>query len=376
MVVNLLLLRGNIGRPGAGACPVRGHSNVQGDRTMGVWEKPPADLLDRLSVEFDIVPPTAHGLDTVDTLKAMASGNIKVLVAMGGNFVAATPDTAFTEAALRRCELTVQISTKLNRSHVVTGAAALILPVLGSTEQDRQPGGMQFVTVENSMGVVTKSRGVLAPASEHLRSEVRVVAELAEAVVGSTSRLNWRQLADDYDRIRDRIARVIPGFEDFNDILDTADELELPNPVRDRGEFPTPGGRAQFTVNSLAAVVVPAGHFLLTTIRSHDQFNTTVYSGNDRYRGISASRDVVLMNPDDMAAAGVAPGVRVDVVSGLPTDERAVRAVAVVPYAIPRGCVAMYYPEANPLVPISAVAAGSNTPAYKSVPVRIARSPG
>ncbi|MEE4186392.1 MAG: FdhF/YdeP family oxidoreductase [Gammaproteobacteria bacterium] len=373
-VVNFLLLKGNFGRPGAGACPVRGHSNVQGDRTMGVWEKPDSDLLDRLSVEFDFVPPAAHGLDTVDTLRAMAAGDIKVLVAMGGNFVAATPDTAYTEAALRRCELTVQISTKLNRSHVVTGATALILPVLGSTEQDRQPGGEQFVTVENSMGVVTKSRGVLAPASEHLRSEVRVVAELAESVLGSTSRLNWRQLADDYDRIRDRIARVIPGFEDFNDVLDTADELELPNAVRDRGEFPTATGRAHFTVNSLAAVVVPPGHFLLTTIRSHDQFNTSVYSVNDRYRGISASRDVVLMNPDDMAAAGLAAGVRVDVVSGLPADERAVCDLAVVPYGIPAGCVAMYYPEANPLVPISAVAVGSNTPAYKSVPVRITRS--
>jgi len=373
-VINFLLLKGNFGRPGAGACPVRGHSNVQGDRTMGVWEKPTGDLLDRLSIEFDFVPPADHGLDTVGTLKAMAAGDIKVLVAMGGNFAAATPDTAFTETALRRCELTVQISTKLNRSHVVTGGAALILPVLGSTEQDRQPGGMQFVTVENSMGVVTKSRGVLEPPSEHLRSEVRVVAELAESVLGSTSKLKWRQLADDYDRIRDLIARVIPGFEEFNDILDTDDELELPNAVRDRGEFQTPDGRAHFTVNSLAAVVVPAGHYLLTTIRSHDQFNTTVYSVNDRYRGLSASRDVVLMNPDDMAAAGFAAGARVDVASGVPANERSIRDVAVVAYGIPRGCVAMYYPEANPLVPISAVAAGSNTPAYKSVPVRITGS--
>ena len=372
-VINFLLLKGNLGRPGAGACPVRGHSNVQGDRTMGVWEKPSPDLLDRLSVEFDFVPPSAHGLDTVGTLKAMAAGDIKVLVAMGGNFVAATPDTAFTEAALRRCELTVHISTKLNRSHVVTGNAALILPVLGSTERDRQPGGEQFVTVENSMGVVTKSRGVLAPASEHLRSEVRVVAELAEAVLGSTSKLNWRNMADDYDRIRDRIARVVPGFEDFNERLDDADELELPNAVRDGREFLTPSGKAHFTVNSLAAVVVPPGHYVLTTIRSHDQFNTTVYSDNDRYRGISASRDVVLMNPADMEAAGFAAGTRVDVASGLPTDERRIRDVAIVPYGIPQGCVAMYYPEANPLVPISAVAAGSNTPAYKSVPVRIAR---
>lgn len=372
-VVNFLLLKGNLGRPGAGACPVRGHSNVQGDRTMGVWEKPTPDLLERLGREFDFTPPARHGLDTVGALQAMAAGDVKVLVALGGNFVGATPDTRFTEAAVRRCALTAHISTKLNRSHLVAGQTALILPVLGSSEQDRQPTGEQFVTMENSMGVVTKSQGVLPPASEFLRSEVRVVAELAESVLGSSARLKWRDLADDYDRIRDRIAKVVPGFESFNDVLDEADELELPNPVRDRREFPTATGKAQFTVNSPAAEVAPADHYLLTTLRSHDQFNTTVYSATDRYRGISASRDVVFMNPADLQAAGCKPGDRVCVSSGAPGDRRSIAGLTAVPYAIPRGCVAMYYPEANLLVPVAAVAVGSNTPAYKSVPVRITR---
>lgn len=372
-VINFLLLRGNLGRPGAGACPVRGHSNVQGDRTMGVWEKPDAALLERLAQEFEFEPPTAHGLDTVDTLHAVAAGRVKVLIAMGGNFVGATPDTAFTEATVRQCALTVQVSTKLNRSHVVTGETALILPVLGSSEIDRQPSGPQLVTAENSMGMVTASRGVLEPASEYLRSEVWVVAELAEAVLGSTSRLKWRALAENYDRIRDHIARVVPGFDEFNERLDEAGELELPNAVRDARRFHTASGKAEFTVHPLEYARAPVGHYLLTSIRSHDQFNTTVYSDADRYRGIKTGRDVVFMNPADLAAAGLAPDDRVSV-SSADAGERCINNLRVVPYNIPAGCVAMYYPEANPLVPLAAVAAGSNTPAYKSVPVRIAAS--
>jgi molybdopterin-dependent oxidoreductase alpha subunit len=372
-VINFLMLRGNLGRPGAGACPVRGHSNVQGDRTMGVWEKPDAAWLDRLGAEFNFTAPVAHGYDTVDCLRAMDEGKVRVLLAMGGNFVAATPDTAFVEDAIRKCDLTVQVSTKLNRSHVVGGETALILPVLGRTEVDRQPGGEQFVTVENSMGVVTASRGRLQPASEYLKSEVRVVAELAEATVGTRSAINWRRLADDYDRIRDHIAKVVQGFSSFNDRLYDDGQIELPHAVRDQRKFATASGKAEFTVHELPAPGVPAGMFLMTTIRSHDQFNTTVYSDNDRYRGISVSREVVFMSEADMADLKLQAGDRLTLKAGEGDAVRTLRGFAVVPYRIPRGCVACYYPEANPLVPFDAVATGSNTPAYKSVPIRISR---
>ncbi len=367
-VINFLMLRGNLGRPGAGACPVRGHSNVQGDRTMGIWEKPDPEWLERLGKEFAFQPPTAHGCDTVDTLRAMADGRIKVLVAMGGNFAGATPDSAFVERALEQCSLTVQISTKLNRSHVVTGATAIILPVLGRTEIDRQPDGEQFVTVENSMGVVTASQGRRPPPGPYLKSEVRVVAELAEATVGTRSAIKWRALADDYHRIRDHIAKVVPGFSSFNDRLYDDGQIELPHAVRDKREFHTASGRAEFTVHDISPPAVPEGQYLMTTIRSHDQFNTTVYTDNDRYRGVSGSREVVFMNMADMAAAGLQAG---DYVSLKSANGSVLSGFAVVPYRIPPGCVACYYPEANPLVPFAAVAAGSNTPAYKSVPVEI-----
>ncbi len=369
-VINFLLLGGNLGKPGAGACPVRGHSNVQGDRTMGVWEKPTRDWLDRLGAEFGFTPPAAHGCDTMDCLQAMASGDVRVLLAMGGNFAAATPDSDYTAAALRKCELTVQISTKLNRSHVITGKTALLLPVLGRTEIDLQPGGEQYVTTENSMSVVTPSRGRMPPASSKLKSEVRVVAELAQAVLGERSGIPWLELANDYTRIRAHIARVIPGFEDFEVRMLADGQLELPHAVRDRREFATASGRAEFTVHGLPGPLTQAGQYLLTTIRSHDQFNTTVYSQNDRYRGVSASREVVFMNPDDMAAENLAAGDRVQLHSG---GDRRLAGLDVVPYRIPRGCVAAYYPEANPLIPHTAVATGSNTPAYKSVPVSITR---
>ncbi len=373
-VINFLMLRGNLGRRGAGACPVRGHSNVQGDRTMGVWEKPDAVWLERLGTEFGFTAPTSHGYDTMDCLRAMDAGKVRVLVAMGGNFVAATPDSGFVEAAIRKCDLTVQISTKLNRSHVVSGNTAIILPVLGRTEVDRQPGGEQFVTVENSMGVVTTSRGCLKPASEFLKSEVRVVAELAVATVGTRSAINWRRLADDYDLIRDHIAKVVPGFAKFNDRLYDDGQIELPHAVRDQREFATASGKAEFTVHELPALNVPVGQFVMTTIRSHDQFNTTVYSDNDRYRGISASREVVFMSEADMTDLKLQAGERVNLSSGDGDATRTLSGFAVVPYRIPRGCVACYYPEANPLVPFDAVATGSNTPAYKSVPVRISRA--
>jgi molybdopterin-dependent oxidoreductase alpha subunit len=370
-IINFLLLKGNLGREGAGACPIRGHSNVQGDRTMGIWEKPGQSFLDRLGERFKFSPPQVHGLDTVDTINAMAAGRVKVFIALGGNFMAATPDSEYTAAALRNCEMTVQISTKLNRSHVVTGESALILPVLGRSELDAQGKDAQFVTVENSMGVVTQSRGHLQPASKHLKSEVRLVAELADAVLGGAVNVKWRELADDYHLIRDEIAAVIPGFEDFNDRLYEEGSLELPHPVRDERRFDNAAGKALFTVHPIIPPDIPDGCYLMMTIRSHDQFNTTIYSQKDRYRGISASRLVVFMHPADIDKAGLQRGSTVAITSHHGDTTRTLQGFTVVPYQIPLGCVATYYPETNPLIPVQHVADGSNTPAYKSVVVSL-----
>ncbi|SVA96678.1 uncharacterized protein METZ01_LOCUS149532, partial [marine metagenome] len=271
-IVNFLLLKGNFGRRGAGACPVRGHSNVQGDRTMGIWERPDQSFLNSLRQEFGFEPPSQYGLDTVDTIHAMADGRVKVFIALGGNFLAATPDTAFTARALENCQLTVQISTKLNRSHAVIGKTALILPTLGRTERDLQPAGPQFVTVENSMGVVTPSQGRLAPPSSHLRSEVRLVADIAQATLPLDPTIDWSALADNYGSIREHIARVIPGFESFEQRLQQDGRIVLPHAIRDQRRFETPSGRAQFTVHPIAAPDLPGSRFLMMTIRSHDQF--------------------------------------------------------------------------------------------------------
>ncbi len=374
-IINFLLLRGNLGRTGAGACPVRGHSNVQGDRTMGVWEKPEQAFLDRLGQRFKFTPPARPGFDTVNTIHAMADGRVQALIALGGNFLAATPDTAYTAEAVSKCKLTVQLSTKLNRSHIITGEAALILPVLGRSEMDMQNEGEQFVTVENSMGVVSMSRGYLSPASEFLRSEVAVVAEMAEATVGARSETKWRKFADDYHLIRDEIGLVIPGFTDFNDILYEEGSLELPHGVRDELRFDNAPGKALFTLHEIQPPQVPEGHYLMMTIRSHDQFNTTVYTQNDRYRGISENRHVVFMHPQDIAAAtGLAADVQVDITSHHEGATRSMRGFTIVPFNIPMGCVATYYPETNPLIPVKHVADGSNTPAYKSVVVSLKRS--
>ena len=370
-IVNFLMLRGNFGRVGAGACPIRGHSNVQGDRTMGVWEKPDAAFLEKLAAHFGFEPPLEHGLDTVDTINAMAAERVKVFIALGGNFMAATPDTEFTADALRKCELTVQISTKLNRSHVLTGGTALILPVLGRTEVDRQGQGEQFVTVENSMGVVTQSRGHLQPASQHLKSEVRLIAEMADATISARSKIKWRECADDYQLIRDQIAAVIPGFEEFNDRLIEEGSIELPHSVRDDLRFANEGGKALFTVHAIEPPDVPEGCYLMMTIRSHDQFNTTIYSQNDRYRGVSESRLVVFMNPDDAQRAGLNAASKVSITSHHGAAMRTMHGFSVVPYRIPLGCLATYYPETNPLIPVQHVADGSNTPAYKSVVVSL-----
>ncbi|MFH8754899.1 FdhF/YdeP family oxidoreductase [Streptomyces atroolivaceus] len=370
-VVNLLLLRGNIGRPGAGVCPVRGHSNVQGDRTMGIFERPSTAFLDALDQEFGITSPRHHGYDVVRSIQALRDGDAKVFFAMGGNFVGATPDTAVTEAAMRRARLTVHVSTKLNRSHAVTGTRALILPTLGRTDKDTQAGGKQFVTVEDSMGMVHSSRGNLTPASPHLLSEPAIVARLARAVLGPASTTPWEDFEKDYGTIRDRISRVIPGFEDFNARVARPGGFTLPHAPRDERRFPTTTGKANFTAAPVEHPELPEGRLLLQTLRSHDQYNTTIYGLDDRYRGIKGGRRIVMVNPEDARALGLADGSYTDLVSEWKDGvERRAPGFRVVHYPTARGCAAAYYPETNVLVPLDATADTSNTPASKSVVVR------
>ena len=377
-IVNVALLQGNIGRPGAGVCPVRGHSNVQGDRTMGIWERVPDHFLDALDAEFSITSPREHGYDTVGAIHALKDGKARVFFAMGGNFVAASPDTEVTEAAMGSAALTVQVSTKLNRSHVVTGGEALILPALGRSERDHTGGREQRVTVEDSMSAVHASRGPLPPASEHLRSEVDIVCSTAMATLGADHPVPWADLRDDYTEIRRRIARVVPGCEDYDTRVDTPGGFVLPHPPRDTRTFQTASGRAVMSVTPLEVLQVPEGRLLLQTLRSHDQFNTTIYGLDDRYRGVKGGRRVVFVHPDDIAALGWSEGDVVDLV-GEWTDprtgdhsERVAREFRIVGYQQPRGCAAAYYPETNPLVPLDHTAEGSRTPASKSLVVRLA----
>jgi len=372
-IVNLMLLRGQIGMPGAGFCPVRGHSNVQGDRTMGIWEQPSPAFLEKLASEFNFEPPRNEGFDTVNSIKAMHNGEGKVFFALGGNFLSATPDTEYTAAALRKCRLTIQVSTKLNRAHLITGERALILPCLGRTEVDIQAGGPQFVSTENSMGVVQMSQGSLSPASAELLSEPQIVARLARATLENRTTVDWEGLAGDYDRIRVKIERVVPGFQDYNVRVREAGGFYLPNGARER-VFKTPTGKAMFTVHELPDHRLQPGQFLMMTIRSHDQFNTSIYSSNDRYRGIKHGRRVVFLNKDDLEQLGFQAGQHVDLVSHFEGEERTAEKFSVVPYDIPRGCAATYFPEANVLVPIRHVAKKSNTPASKSVVISIRRS--
>ncbi|MFC0597031.1 FdhF/YdeP family oxidoreductase [Streptomyces palmae] len=376
-VVNFLLLRGNIGRPGAGVCPVRGHSNVQGDRTMGIFERPAPAFLDALEKEFGFAPPREHGLDVVRAIRALRDGQAKVFFAMGGNFVAASPDTEVTESAMRRARLTVHVSTKLNRSHVVTGARALILPTLGRTDRDLQPGPdgrpvAQFVTVEDSMGMVHASRGRLEPAGPLLLSEPAIVCRLARRVLGPGSRTPWEEFGRDYAAVRDRIARVIPGFEDFNAKVARPGGFALPHGPRDDRSFPTATGKANFTAAEVEYPRLPDGRLLLQTLRSHDQYNTTIYGLNDRYRGIKNGRRVVLVHPEDARELGLPDGSYADLVSEW-TDgtERRATGFRVVHYPTARGCAASYYPETNVLVPLDATADVSNTPASKSLVIRL-----
>lgn len=369
-IVNLLLLRGQIGRPGAGVCPVRGHSNVQGDRTMGIWERPTEMFLDNLAREFDFEPPRKHGLDTVESIKAMHERRARLFFAMGGNFLSATPDTEYTAEALRACSLTAHVSTKLNRAHLITGRQALILPCLGRTEIDLQETGPQFVSMENSMGIVHSSRGHLEPASQHLLSEPAIIARLAEATLGSRSRVDWRWYVADYDRIRDAIMRTIPGFDDYNRRVREPAGFYLPNAARE-GVFKTRTNRANFTVHELPSHELEPGHLMMMTIRSHDQFNTSIYGLDDRYRGIHNGRRVILMNPEDIKEAGLREGDVVDLTSHFEGEERTAQRFRVVPFHIPRRCAATYFPETNVLVPVGSVAEKSNTPASKSVRISI-----
>jgi molybdopterin-dependent oxidoreductase alpha subunit len=374
-IVNLALAQGNIGKPGAGLLPVRGHSNVQGDRTMGICESPPANFLDRLQAEFGFEPPREDGFDTVDAIRALRDGRAKIFIGLGGNFVQAAPDTDVTTAALRQAELTVHISTKINRSHLVCGATALILPTLGRTEIDVQASGPQLVSVEDSTCSVHVSRGPLPPASPHLRSEVAIVTGLAEATLGDRYGIDWRGMRDDYRRIRRLITRVVPGCQTYEVNVSRPGGYLLPHPPRDSRTFPTESGLAQFTVSTIEALQVPPGHLILQTLRSHDQFNTTIYGFSDRYRGIEGGRRVVFVNPRDISELGFHDGALVDLVTHWEGDDHARRAQSfrIVAYQTPRGSAAAYYPETNSLVPLDSTAVESNTPTSKSVIIRLER---
>jgi molybdopterin-dependent oxidoreductase alpha subunit len=342
---------------------------------MGIFEQPDDALLDALDTEFAISAPRHPGLDTVDAVRALASGQARILVGLGGNFVRATPDTDLTERALTGAQLTVQISTKLNRSHVVCGDTAIILPALGRTDLDHSSRGRQFVTVEDSMSVVHTSTGVLEPPSSRIRSEVAIVCDLAEALLGPDHPVAWPAMRGDNDRVRDHIARVIPGFADFNRRVLVPGGFVLPHPPRDARCFPTDDGLAHFTVTHVASRQGEPGVLLLQTLRSHDQYNTTVYGHHDRYRGISGDRRVVMVNPDDIAQLGYSDGDRVDIVSALGGPERRAAGYRIVAYPTPLGCAAAYYPEANVLIPLDHHGRDAQTPAAKAVPIRLEPSP-
>jgi molybdopterin-dependent oxidoreductase alpha subunit len=369
-VVNVHLMLGAIGKSGAGLCPVRGHSNVQGDRTMGIFEKMPEWFLAALDRECGIEAPRADGLDTVASIRAMHDGSATVFFGLGGNFLQASPDTDFTAAALSRCSLTCQVSTKLNRSHLVTGKTALILPCLGRSERD---GNGRSVTCENSMGVVQLSRGMLHPASEDLRSEVEIIAGLAEAVHGKSGPILWSWLAEDYDRIRDLISRVIPGFENFNERVMQDGGFYLPNPAKLR-KWDTASGKAEFSAAAIGVFQVREGRFVLQTLRSHDQFNTTIYGMNDRYRGIGDARRIVFVNPEDLRELGISPCSFVDLISIWGEERRYAKRFMAIPYDMPRASAAAYFPEANVLVPVGSQAEGSGTPTSKAIEIEIVKS--
>lgn len=370
-VVNLLLLKGSIGKPGAGTCPVRGHSNVQGDRTMGIYEKPSKAFIDKLNSVFGIQAPYEHGYDVVDAIKAMHASPGKVFIAMGGNFLSATPDTRFTAEALRNCKLTVHISTKLNRSHLITGEEALILPTLGRSDKDvNAEGELQFVSCENSMGVIQMSKGNLKPVSDQFLSEATIVCEMATATLGERSKVNWNQYKQHNDHIRDAIERTINGFEDYNQRVREPGGFYLPNGARE-GKFFTLTGKAHFNVAPVTFHQLAVDELLMMTIRTHDQFNTTIYGLDDRYRGIYNERRVIMMNKNDITRLGFEAGDVVDLYNYHDGIERVAHQFIIVEYNIPEQCAATYFPETNVLVPIGSVADKSNTPTSKFVVLKL-----
>ncbi len=372
-IVNLLLLKGSIGKPGAGTCPVRGHSNVQGDRTMGIYEKPSKAFLESIERNFNFTPPKEHGYDTVESINAMQNEKATIFFAMGGNFLSATPDTLYTAAALRKCKLTVQVSTKLNRSHLVHGEEALILPCLGRSDKDIMNGEDQFVSCENSMGVVQSSKGMLEPVSKHLLSEPAIVCHLAKAVLKDKSKVNWDKYLQQYDHIRNDIEKTIPGFEQYNKRVRQPGGFYLPNANR-KGMFDTDSRKAHFTISNIETTLLKSDELLMMTIRSHDQFNTTIYGLDDRYRGIYNERRIILMNQADIAARNLQDGDVVNIYNHTGGIERVAHTFIVVAYPIPAGCAATYFPETNVLVPITSVADKSNTPVSKSVVITVGKS--
>ena len=370
-VVNLLLLKGSIGREGAGTFPVRGHSNVQGNRTVGIFEKPSQKLLDSLEKVFGFKPPQEHGFGTVEAIKAMYENKAKVFFGMGGNFLSATPDTDYTAKAMTNCDLTIHVSTKLNRSHLVHGKVGIILPTLGRTDEDIQASGQQFVTVEDSMGFVHDSKGILSPPSDTLLSEPAIVAAMAKVTLdGNKFQVNWDTLISDYNNIRDLIEQTIEGFDNYNLRVSNEEGFFLPNPPRD-GKFTTDNGKAKFTINTPTQQQLKDNEYLMMTIRSHDQFNTTIYGLNDRYRGIYNERRIIMMNEKDITEANLCNYQVVNLHNDYGGRQREVQRFIVVPYNIPRKSVATYFPEANPLIPIDSIADKSNTPTSKSVVITI-----
>ena len=369
-LVNLLLLKGSIGKKGAGTCPVRGHSNVQGDRTMGIWEKPKELLLTNLEKQFNFKAPREHGYDVVNAIEAMYQKKASVFIGMGGNFLSATPDTKYTAKALQNCDLTVHVSTKLNRSHLIHGKTALILPCLGRSEKDIQDKGLQFISVENSMGVVHSSSGHLEPVSEFLLSEPVIVARIATACLPNST-TNWSELVKDYDRIRDKIEATIPGFKNYNKRVRKNGGFYLPNSVRTKDFSSTKTGKANFSINLISDIKLQKNQLILMTIRTHDQYNTSIYGLNDRYRGISNERRVIFMNSTDMKKLGLDKLDKVNLISHFNNNERIAKGFIVIPYNIPKQCAATYFPEANILVPLKSTARISNTPTSKTIIITI-----
>ncbi|MDO6758974.1 FdhF/YdeP family oxidoreductase [Tamlana sp. 2_MG-2023] len=369
-VVNLLLLKGSIGKEGAGTCPVRGHSNVQGDRTVGIWEAAPQAFLDKIESKYGFKPSVKHGYSVIDAIKAMHEKKAKVFFGLGGNFISAVPDTVYSAKALSNCNLTVHVSTKLNRSHLVTGKEALIFPCLGRTEKDYQKSGLQKQSVENSMGVVSSTAGVLEPCSTALLSEVAVVCGIAHATLKERSKINWLQYKDDYNLVRDDIEEVVAGFEDYNKRLKNPSGFYLPNGARVR-KFHTKTGKANFSINKMPEWKLKDGELIMMTIRSHDQFNTTIYGLDDRYRGVFNGRRVIFMNREDMKSRGLAEHQLVNLKSEFNGTIRKVSSFKVVGYDIPKNCCATYFPETNVLVPLDSFAHTAKTPASKSIAITI-----